>query len=182
MGIWEASIPMFQRSSLVLPKTAVIGREKVASGKPPACRHSLLHVLTMRFGREWQFPPMAAVVAIPAGGNDVVGCIPPTFGAWVEMLGSAAQALHRRFRSLLSRSCSGCIVPHQQVAVIAASPLGDHLFSADVLQCSHGTGPSFDFVRSECAASLGTLPGRKLLLARDPIVRGSAVRMTKSDG
>lgn len=42
-------------------------------------------------------------------------------------------------------------------------------------------GPPFDFVRSECAASLETLPGRKLMLARDPIVRGFADRTTKPD-
>lgn len=125
---------------------------------------------------------MTLVVAVEAGGNDVIGFIRAPFGTGLEMFGSATQGIQRRLHlASLSWKRSNGIIPHRQVAIITEAPLCYHLILTDILQCAHGTSPPFNFVRSECAASQRTLPGRKLLLARDPIVRGSAVRIAKSE-
>jgi hypothetical protein len=126
---------------------------------PSSRRHALLHMHAVPFGRLWPFPPVTRVVAVPAGGNDVVRGIRTTLGTRMEMLGGAAEDFRQASRPAGYRQTQvQGLIPHVETAVIAESLLCDHLLTAQILKCFHGTDTPFDFMRSECAASQGDAP------------------------
>ena len=126
---------------------------------PSSRRHALLHMHAVPFGRLWPFPPVTRVVAVPAGGNDIVRGIRTTLGTRMEMLGGAAEDFRQASRPAGYRQTQvQGLIPHVETAVIAESLLCDHLLAAQILKCFHGTDTPFDFMRSECAASQGDAP------------------------
>ena len=113
-------------------------------------------------------PPHAVsgAVTVQTRGYNVGGGIFAAFRANVQMLRGAFE--RRQRPTLRSERWRGGI-PHGQSAIVTAASLSDHFLSADIGELWHVKDTPFDFVRSECATSIGTLPGWKLLLARDPI-------------
>jgi hypothetical protein len=97
---------------------------------------------------------MPRPVAEETGGDDVLSRIRSTLGPGVEMLGSASEdpwfliTPASRRRTIVEG-----VIPHLQAAIVAAAFLRTHLRPSDVLECFHGTGTPFDFVRSERATS-----------------------------
>jgi hypothetical protein len=122
--------------------------------QPSTGRHALLHMSAMRFGRQRPFPPVTRVVAVPAGGNNVVSGVRTSLGTRMEVLGRASKDFRQTSRppGYRLKRIQG-FIPHGQAAVEAAAPLSDHFLTTQILQCFHGTGSPFDFMRSECAAS-----------------------------
>jgi hypothetical protein len=97
---------------------------------------------------------MPRPVAEKTGGDDVLRRVCATLGPRVEMFGRTSERLRLSITpAFRRRTIIEGFIPHRQAAIVAAAFLREHLRPADVLQYSHGTGPPFDFVRSECAAS-----------------------------
>lgn len=70
------------------------------------------------------------------------------------MLGSALEGFRQSTRLAIYRqTVTQGFIPHGQAAVEAAAPLCGHFLTTQILQCFHGTGTPFDFMRSECATS-----------------------------
>ena len=127
--------------------------------EPSSRRHALLHMRAVRFGRQWSFPPVTCVVAEQAGSNDVVSGVGTTLGSRMEMLCGASEDFRQFSRPAVYRQTRvQGFIPQREIAVKAAPPLCDHLLTAQILQCFHGTGTPFDFVRSECATPVTDAP------------------------
>ena len=130
------------------------GRRPNLRHQPSSRRHALLHMRAVRFGRQWPFPSVTRVIAEQAGGNDVIRGVRTTLRSRMEMLRGASEDSRQSSRPVgyWQTRVQGNI-PHGKIAVKTAPSLCKHLLTAQILQCFHGTGTPFDFMRSECAAS-----------------------------
>lgn len=118
------------------------GRRPNLRHQPSSRRHALLHMRAVRFGRQWPFPSVTRVIAEQAGGNDVITGVRTTLGSRMEMLCGASEDFRQSSRSAgyWQTRVQG-FIPHREIAVKAAPPLCEHLLTAQILQCFHGTGP-----------------------------------------
>ena len=117
------------------------GRRPNLRHQPSSRRHALLHMRAVRFGRQWPFPPVTRVVAEQAGGNDVVSGVRTTLGTRMEVLGRASEDFRQTSCAGYRQTSIHGFIPHGKIAVKAAPPLCEHLLTAQILQCFHGTGP-----------------------------------------